>query len=200
MRDRCISLLMGMMCIMMMCGCTNGRSENINYTQTKSETNEELSNEYEIESNEERAEVVSGYVNENMTLQSDYSLKNNDKKDEEMQAYNKLEEDSVNSNQKSNDVEIVYGNTGKCVLVESEEDVEQIRNSLQSLILEIYTGEQFTGWMYKVVLNDSDRTTYTFSGNICSIRIGENETKYLVNKDNNYENIMSILSKYAISN
>lgn len=189
-----------MMCIMMMCGCTNGRSESINYTQTKSETNEELSNEYEIESNEERAEVVSGYVNENMTLQSDYSLKNNDKKDEEMQAYNKLEEDSVNSNQKSNDVEIVYGNTGKCVLVESEEDVEQIRNSLQSLILEIYTGEQFTGWMYKVVLNDSDRTTYTFSGNICSIRIGENETKYLVNKDNNYENIMSILSKYAISN
>lgn len=189
-----------MMCIMMMCGCTNGRSENINYTQTKSETNEELSNEYEIESNGERAEVVSGYVNENMTLQSDYSLKNNDKKDEEMQAYNKLEEDSVNSNQKSNDVEIVYGNTGKCVLVESEEDVEQIRNSLQSLILEIYTGEQFTGWMYKVVLNDSDRTTYTFSGNICSIRIGENETKYLVNKDNNYENIMSILSKYAISN
>ncbi|CDD58797.1 putative uncharacterized protein [Bacteroides pectinophilus CAG:437] len=188
------------MCIMMMCGCTNGRSENINYTQTKSETNEELSSEYEIESNEEMAEVVSGYVNENMTLQSDYSLKNNDKKDEEMQAYNKLEEDSVNSNQKSNDVEIVYGNTGKCVLVESEEDVEQIRNSLQSLILEIYTGEQFTGWMYKVVLNDSDRTTYTFSGNICSIRIGENETKYLVNKDNNYENIMSILSKYAISN
>lgn len=188
------------MCIMMMCGCTNGRSENINYTQTKSETNEELSNEYEIESNEERAEVVSGYVNENMTLQSDYSLKNNDKKDEETQAYNKLEEDSVNSNQKSNDVEIVYGNTGKCVLVESEEDVEQIRNSLQSLILEIYTGEQFTGWMYKVVLSDSDRTTYTFSGNICSIRIGENETKYLVNKDNNYENIMSILSKYAISN
>lgn len=188
------------MCIMMMCGCTNGRSENINYTQTKSETNEEFSNEYEIESNEERAEVVLGYVNENMTLQSDYSLKNNDKKDEEMQAYNKLEEDSVNSNQKSNDVEIVYGNTGKCVLVESEEDVEQIRNSLQSLILEIYTGEQFTGWMYKVVLNDSDRTTYTFSGNICSIRIGENETKYLVNKDNNYENIMSILSKYAISN
>lgn len=188
------------MCIVMMCGCTNGRSENINYTQTKSEINEELSNEYEIESNEERAEVVSGYVNENMTLQSDYSLKNNDKKDEEMQAYNKLEEDSVNSNQKSNDVEIVYGNTGKCVLVESEEDVEQIRNSLQSLILEIYTGEQFTGWMYKVVLNDSDRTTYTFSGNICSIRIGENETKYLVNKDNNYENIMSILSKYAISN
>ena len=186
------------MCIMMMCGCTNGRSENINYTQTKSETNEELSIEYEIESNEERAEVVSGYVNENMTLQSDYSLKNNDKKDEEMQAYNKLEEDSVNSNQKSNDVEIVYGNTGKCVLVESGEDVEQIRNSLQSLILEIYTGEQFTGWMYKVVLNDSDRTTYTFSGNICSIRIGENETKYLVNKDNNYENIMSILSKYAI--
>ena len=85
-------------------------------------------------------------------------------------------------------------------MVESEEDVEQIRNSLQSLILEIYTGEQFTGWMYKVVLNDSDRTTYTFSGNICSIRIGENETKYLVNKDNNYENIMSILSKYAISN
>ena len=188
------------MCIMMMCGCTNGRSENINYTQTKSETNEELSSEYEIESNEEMAEVVSGYVNENMTLQSDYSLNNNDKKDEEMQAYNKLEEDSVNSNQKSNDVEIVYGNTGKCVLVESEEDVEQIRNSLQSLILEIYTGEQFTGWMYKVVLNDSDRTTYTFSGNICSIRIGENETKYLVNKDNNYENIMSILSKYAISN
>ena len=188
------------MCIMMMCGCTNGRSENINYTQTKSETNEELSSEYEIESNEERAEVVSGYVNENMTLQSDFSLKNNDKKDEEMQAYNILEEDSVNSNQKSNDVEIVYGNTGKCVLVESEEDVEQIRNSLQSLILEIYTGEQFTGWMYKVVLNDSDRTTYTFSGNICSIRIGENETKYLVNKDNNYENIMSILSKYAISN
>lgn len=188
------------MCIVMMCGCTNGRSENINYTQTKSETNEELSNEYEIESNEERAEVVSGYVNENMTLQSDYSLKNNDKKHEETQAYNKLEEDSVNSNQKSNDVEIVYGNTGKCVLVESEEDVEQIRNSLQSLILEIYTGEQFTGWMYKVVLNDSDRTTYTFSGNICSIRIGENETKYLVNKDNNYENIMSILSKYAISN
>lgn len=188
------------MCIMMMCGCTNGRSENINYTQTKSETNEELSSEYEIESNEEMAEVVSGYVNENMTLQSDYSLKNNDKKDEEMQAYNKLEEDSVNSNQKSNDVEIVYGNTGKCVLVESEEDVEQIRNSLQSLILEIYTGEQFTGWMYKVVLNDSDRTTYTFSGNICSIRIGENETKYLVNKDNNYENIMSILSKYTISN
>lgn len=188
------------MCIVMMCGCTNGRSENINYTQTKSETNEELSNEYEIESNEERAEVVSGYVNENMTLQSDYSLKNNDKKDEETQAYNKLEEDSVNSNQKSNDVEIVYGNTGKCVLVESEEDVEQIRNSLQSLILEIYTGEQFTGWMYKVVLSDSDRTTYTFSGNICSIRIGENETKYLVNKDNNYENIMSILSKYAISN
>ena len=188
------------MCIMMMCGCTNGRSENINYTQTKSETNEELSIEYEIESNEERAEVVSGYVNENMTLQSDYSLKNNDKKDEEMQAYNKLEEDSVNSNQKSNDVEIVYGNTGKCVLVESGEDVEQIRNSLQSRILEIYTGEQFTGWMYKVVLNDSDRTTYTFSGNICSIRIGENETKYLVNKDNNYENIMSILSKYAISN
>lgn len=188
------------MCIMMMCGCTNGRSENINYTQTKSETNEELSSEYEIESNEEMAEVVSGYVNENMTLQSDYSLKNNDKKDEEMQAYNKLEEDSVNSNQKSNDVEIVYGNTGKCVLVESGEDVEQIRNSLQSLILEIYTGEQFTGWMYKVVLNDSDRTTYTFSGNICSIRIGENETKYLVNKDNNYENIMSILSKYAISN
>ena len=185
---------------MMMCGCTTGRSENINYTQTKSETNEELSSEYEIESNEEMAEVVSGYVNENMTLQSDYSLKNNDKKDEEMQAYNKLEEDSVNSNQKSNDVEIVYGNTGKCVLVESEEDVEQIRNSLQSLILEIYTGEQFTGWMYKVVLNDSDRTTYTFSGNICSIRIGENETKYLVNKDNNYENIMSILSKYAISN
>lgn len=185
---------------MMMCGCTNGRSENINYTQTKSETNEEFSNEYEIESNEERAEVVPGYVNENMTLQSDYSLKNNDKKDEEMQAYNKLEEDSVNSNQKSNDVEIVYGNTGKCVLVESGEDVEQIRNSLQSLILEIYTGEQFTGWMYKVVLNDSDRTTYTFSGNICSIRIGENETKYLVNKDNNYENIMSILSKYAISN
>lgn len=188
------------MCIVMMCGCTNGRSENINYTQTKSETNEELSNEYEIESNEEMAEVVSGYVNENMTLQSDYSLKNNDKKHEETQAYNKLEEDSVNSNQKSNDVEIVYGNTGKCVLVESEEDVEQIRNSLQSLILEIYTGEQFTGWMYKVVLNDSDRTTYTFSGNICSIRIGENETKYLVNKDNNYENIMSILSKYAISN
>lgn len=188
------------MCIMMMCGCTNGRSENINYTQTKSKTNEEFSNEYEIESNEERAEVVPEYVNENMTLQSDYSLKNNDKKDEEMQAYNKLEEDSVNSNQKSDDVEIVYGNTGKCVLVESEEDVEQIRNSLQSLILEIYTGEQFTGWMYKVVLNDSDRTTYTFSGNICSIRIGENETKYLVNKDNNYENIMSILSKYAISN
>lgn len=188
------------MCIVMMCGCTNGRSENINYTQTKSETNEELSNEYEIESNEEMAEVVSGYVNENMTLQSDYSLKNNDKKHEETQAYNKLEEDSVNSNQKSNDVEIVYGNTGKCVLVESEEYVEQIRNSLQSLILEIYTGEQFTGWMYKVVLNDSDRTTYTFSGNICSIRIGENETKYLVNKDNNYENIMSILSKYAISN
>lgn len=164
-----------MMCIMMMCGCTNDGSENINYTQTKSETNKELSYEYEIESNEERAEVVSGYVNENMTLQSDYSLKNND-------------------------VEIVYGNTGKCVLVESEEDVEQIRNSLQSLILEIYTREQFTGWMYKVVLNDSDRTTYTFSGNICSIRIGENETKYLVNKDNNYENIMSILSKYAISN
>ena len=160
---------------MMMCGCTNDGSENINYTQTKSETNKELSYEYEIESNEERAEVVSGYVNENMTLQSDYSLKNND-------------------------VEIVYGNTGKCVLVESEEDVEQIRNSLQSLILEIYTREQFTGWMYKVVLNDSDRTTYTFSGNICSIRIGENETKYLVNKDNNYENIMSILSKYAISN
>lgn len=164
-----------MMCIMMMCGCTNDRSENINYTQTKSETNEEISYEYEIESNEGREEVVSGYVNENMTLQSDYSLK-------------------------SNDVEIVYGNTGKFVLVESEEDVEQIRNSLQSLILEIYTGEQFTGWMYRVVLNDSDRTTYTFSGNICSIRIGENETKYLVNKDNNYENIMSILSKYAISN
>ena len=189
-----------MMCIMMMCGCTNDRSENINYTQTKSETNEELSYEYEIESNEEREKVVSGYVNENMTLQTDYSLKNNDKKDEETNAYNKLEEDSVNSNQKNNDVEIVYGNTGKCVLVESEEDVEQIRNSLQSLILEIYTGEQFTGWMYRVVLNDSDRTTYTFSGNICSIRIGENETKYLVNKDNNYENIMSILSKYAISN
>lgn len=188
------------MCIMMMCGCTNDRSENINYTQTKSETNEEISYEYEIESNEGREEVVSGYVNENMTLQTDYSLKNNDKKDEETNAYNKLEEDSVNSNQKNNDVEIVYGNTGKCVLVESEEDVEQIRNSLQSLILEIYTGEQFTGWMYRVVLNDSDRTTYTFSGNICSIRIGENETKYLVNKDNNYENIMSILSKYAISN
>ena len=189
-----------MMCIIMMCGCTNDRSESINYTQIKSETNEELSYEYEIESNEEREEVVSGYVNENMTLQSDYSLKNNDKKDEETNAYNKLEEDSTNSNQKNNDVEIVYGNTGKCVLVESEEDVEQIRNSLQSLILEIYTGEQFTGWMYRVVLNDSDRTTYTFSGNICSIRIGENETKYLVNKDNNYENIMSILSKYAISN